>query len=199
MNNSEVTLADVLKTERLARGKSKPYQLEQELRGLDRIAQAMSASPEKVLDMLCELALDATGSHSAGVSWLLPGDDGFRWIAIAGRLSSHVGTVAPRFHSPCGTVLDRHALQLFSHPERYFQWLECAGLPVPEGMIVPLFSPGGKAQGTFWVVRHEAGPPYDWQDAQMVTAFVTYASSALQILGWFKGETDGTLPSLART
>ena len=53
-------------------------------------------------------------------SILEPDGKRFYWPAIAGRWAEHLGGGTPRNFGPCGTVLDRNAVLLFSH---WLLWL----------------------------------------------------------------------------
>jgi hypothetical protein len=115
-------LESVLSTGELTRRPSHPPDHAAENLALVALAQQLS-SPADILQKLVEAAITLCGAHSAGISLLHENGQNFYWPAIAGRWAAHVGVDLPRDLSPCGTVLDRDAPQLFSHPERYFPCL----------------------------------------------------------------------------
>ncbi len=96
-----------------------------ENRALVRLANVMSHSPQRILQALTDEALKLCRAGSAGISILE--DEGheeiFRWHALSGALSSHLGATTPRKFSPCGTVIDGNSVVLMSHPERHFHYL----------------------------------------------------------------------------
>jgi hypothetical protein len=149
-------------------------------------AASLNASNRRgvVFDTLCEMALMLCGAGSAGISILDNTDDaeGFTWEAVAGKLEGHHGGRAPRHHSPCGVTLERRSAQLFSHPERYFEWMQQAALPVVEGLVIPLYKQRRETYGTIWIMLHEEGGLFDKEDARIMTALGGHAAMALQML-----------------
>jgi hypothetical protein len=76
-------------------------------------------SPGDILQRLVKAAVSLCNAHSAGISLLHEDGQNFYWRTVTGRWATYVGGTLPRAQSPCGTVLDRNAPQLFSHPERH--------------------------------------------------------------------------------
>lgn len=185
MQTPRVKLDDILITERIQCAEADASAAPMQPHALKKIAEAMSESPQQVIQMLCDLALEATGSDATGISWLLPEDEGFKWIGISGAFSPCLGNIAPRFHSPCGTVLGRNAPQLFSRPGRYFEWMQAADVSAAEGLVIPFYAPSGEARGTFWAATLDEQHAYGRDDAQLLISLAAYASSALKIMGWY--------------
>jgi two-component sensor histidine kinase len=100
---------------------------------------------------------------------------------VAGQWACHVGKGTPRDFGPCGTVLDRNAALVFSHPERYFTYLSPVEPCLEEGLLVPLYVEG-KALGTIWVVSHDTSCRFDAEDLRLITSLAAFASSAYQAL-----------------
>ncbi len=188
MQIPRVKLDDILITERIQSAAADTSAGPLQLDGLKKIAEAMSDSPQQVIQMLCDLALEATGSDTAGISWLLPDDEGLKWIGLSGAFSPYLGNIVPRFNSPCGTVLDRNAPQLFTRPERYFEWMQAADVSAAEGLVIPFYAPSGEARGTFWAATLDEQHSFQRNDAQVLTSLAAHASSALKILGWYDGQ-----------
>ena len=65
-----------------------------------------------------------------------------------------LGGGTPRDFGPCGTVLDRNASQVLSHPELDFPYFAEVTPYVEEGLLIPFYI-GGEAVGTIWVVSHD--------------------------------------------
>src|SRR5712691_2844142 len=140
-------LESVLSTSELSRRPTRPADQESENRALVALVEAMTASPDDILQKLVETALDLCRAHSAGIS-LLDGDrERLRWAAVAGQWASYLGGGTRRDFGPCGTVLDRNTALLFSRPERYFKYLASVKPCVEEGLLIP-FHVGGQAIGT---------------------------------------------------
>jgi hypothetical protein len=181
---SIVQLDDIIITGELPTRKSRPVDIFGERRALNTIARRMSYGRGAVFDALCDMALTLCRAGSAGISILgnTDGAEGFTWEAMAGKLEGQQGGRAPRHHSPCGVTLERGAAQLFSHPERYFEWMQQAALPVVEGLVIPLYKQRREAYGTIWILLHEEGRFFENEDARIMTALGGHASAALQML-----------------
>jgi formate hydrogenlyase transcriptional activator len=150
-----------------------------ENRALVVLAEAMTVSPDDVLQKLAEVALELCRAHSAGLSLL--DDDGtrFRWRAIAGQWASHLGGGTPRDFGPCGTVLDRRTAILFSHPERHFTYLAAVEPSINEGLLIP-FEVGGQLVGTIWIMSHDQSCRFDTEDLRVMTNLSRFAAAAYQ-------------------
>jgi hypothetical protein len=82
----------------------------------------MATWPDRILQKLTETAV-LCDAYSAGISILEPDVEEVYWPAIAARWAKHLAGGTLREFGPCGTVLDRTAALLFSHPERNFSFL----------------------------------------------------------------------------
>ena len=141
----------------------------------------MVASPINILQKLAETALTLCRAHSAGLSLLEEGDQktNFHWRAIAGVWASHVGEGTPRDFGPCGTVLDRNAALMCSHPERDFPYFGEVTPLLEEGLLIPFYIKG-EAVGTIWVVAHDASRRFDAEDLRVMTDLSDFAAAAYQ-------------------
>lgn len=108
-----------------------------ENRALVVLAQEMAIAPSDILQKLAETALTLCRAHSAGFSLLEDRDQKkyFRWHAVVGKWAPHAGRGTPRDFGPCGTVLDRNAAMLCSHPERDFPYLGGVSPLLDEGLF----------------------------------------------------------------
>jgi PAS domain S-box-containing protein len=145
------------------------------------LAQEMARSPEGILQRLAETALTLCRAHSAGLSLLEAEDQhrNFHWRAIAGQWAPHLGGGTPRDFGPCGTVLDRNATQVFSHPELDFPYFAEVTPYVEEGLLIPFYI-GGEAVGTIWVVSHDKSHRFDAEDLRVMTNLGSFAAAAYQ-------------------
>jgi PAS domain S-box-containing protein len=165
----------------LCRRPSRPPDYEAENRALIALAQEMARSPEGILQRLVETALSLCRADSAGLSLLEAEDQrrNFHWRAIAGQWASHVGGGTPRDFGPCGTVLDRNATQVLSHPELDFPYFAEVEPHVEEGLLIPFYI-AGEAVGTIWVVSHDESHRFDAEDLRVMTNLASFAAAAYQ-------------------
>ncbi len=170
-------LESVISTLELSRRPTRPPDHASENRALVALVEAMTASPDDILQNLVETALDLCRAGSAGLS-LLDGDrKRFRWAAVAGQWASYLGDGTPRDFGPCGTVLDRNVALLFSRPERHFKYFAFAKPYVEEGLLIPFYV-GGQAVGTIWVMAHDPSRAFDAEDLRVMTNLAHFAAAA---------------------
>jgi PAS domain S-box-containing protein len=181
--DEHLSLESVITTSELSRRSSRLPDYEAENRALVCLAEKMATSPRSVLQQLVETALKLCQAHSAGIS-ILEEENGrkiFRWHAVAGQWSGYLGGTMPREISPCGTVLDRNAIQLMEHPERHFPFPPEVAPSVVEVLLIP-FHVAQKPVGTIWVIAHDESRQFDAEDARIMQNLGKFASSAYQIL-----------------
>ena len=144
-----LTLEDVLTTEELDIRVPRSPDYEAENRALVAVAEEMALKPDNILQKLADVILDVCNAESAGVSILEPHNDGdlFRWHAAGGQLRKIIGGSIPRGASPCGVVLERDSVVLFSHPGRYFEAIAQLEPQIEELLLVP-FHVDGRPVGT---------------------------------------------------
>ncbi len=167
-----------------------------ENRALITLMQALATSPDGILQTLVETALIVCHAHSAGISLLDNDGKSFHWPAIAGQWASHVGGGTLRSCGPCGTVLDRNAALLFSHPERYFTDLAAVTPYVEEALLIPFYV-AGTAVGTLWVITHDITRHFDSEDLRVLTSMSNFAALAYQTLRALN-QTEGEIRSSAK-
>ena len=182
--DGHLPLDRVITTPELERRPSRPPDHALESRALNQLMEAMANLPvaDSVMQQLAETALVICRAHSAGVS-ILERDDGratFRWQAAAGKWAIHRGEVMPR-HSPSGTVLDRNAPLLMTHPERHYTYAPTVTLPIAEALLVP-FHDCGEPAGTIWVIAHDDTRKFDAEDRRLLTSLGRFAANAYQLL-----------------
>jgi signal transduction histidine kinase len=180
-NMSTVGLESVISTAELTRRPTRPPNHAAENRALISLAREMVTSPESILQKLAETALTLCDAGSAGISLLEPDGAHFHWPAISGSWAAHVGGGTPREYGPCGTVLDRNAPQLMSHPERHFTYLAAVTPGIEEALLIPFYI-DGKAVGTIWVIAHNTEHRFDAEDLRVMTNLGTFAAAAYQAL-----------------
>jgi signal transduction histidine kinase len=177
-------LDDVLITDDLSGRAPRPPDYEAENRALVQLARGMVDSPQNILQMLAETALDLCNAQTAGISLLEVSDSGeqiFCWRALAGANRSQLGGTTPRGFSPCGTVLDRLKPQLFSDPARHFAYLRENFSSINECLLVPFFS-GSKPVGTIWAMTYDDVRTFDAEDLRVLTSLGEFAAAAFQVV-----------------
>ena len=177
-----VTLDEVITTPELDVRERRAPNYEVENRALVSVAGAMATEPENLLQRLAEAIMMVCHSKSAGVSILEPHDDGdiFRWEGTAGMFADKIGGTMPRQASPCGTVLDRDRVLMFSHPERFYDAALGLDPPIDEILLAP-FHVDGQAIGTLWAIAHPGDARFDAEDARALQNLSQLASAGYQL------------------
>jgi len=184
MYTTDFQLEDVLITSELDTRPSRQRDILAERNGLEQIARSMGFGREAVFQQICQIGLELCNADSAGISVLTdPPENGFTWDALVGRFSPYLHGTAPRHNSPCGVSLDTGRTQLFSHPERIFEWMRSPGIPIVEGLVIPLYKEKRLPYGSIWVMKHEGGAPFTKLEAEIMTVLGGHVSAALQIQG----------------
>jgi two-component system CheB/CheR fusion protein len=173
----QVLIADEL-SRRIARGADH----EAENRALSTLAHAMATHPEGLLQTVAELTLEFCRADSAGVSILE--SDGtariFRWHATAGAFAANRGATLSGVASPCGVVIARDAVLLFSHPARSFPELRDVEPHIHEALLVPWHSQG-EPVGTLWAIAHTPDRHFDAEDARLLQSFACFAAASYTV------------------
>jgi PAS domain S-box-containing protein len=170
------SLESILITDELNKRPSRPPDYETENRALLAIAQHMADSPRSTLQKLAEVALKICRADSAGVSLVSEKNGDFCWPAVAGAWKPHIGGGTPRNFGPCGVVLDRDSMQLFTHPERFYPYLVPISPPIAEALLTPFYV-RGKAVGTVWVVAHSSDRKFDAEDLRLIESLGRFAAA----------------------
>jgi hypothetical protein len=181
--SSNIQIHDIVITPQLSERGYRNCNADLEKQAFQKLAKQSSYGTQAILDALCDLTLSLCNADSSGVSLLqvVDGEDGFTWNAMAGSMASYVGGRAPRHHSPCGYCLERDAAQLYSYPERFFEWMRPVGKPIVEGMVIPLYGKDKNAIGTIWMISHRGEHQFDRYDLQIMSIFANHASAALRM------------------
>ncbi len=162
---------------------SRPADYQAESLALAALAEEMANSPRSILQKLADALLKLCRAHSSGIS-ILEEENGrqiFRWHAVAGQWSGYLGGTMPREASPCGTVLDRNAALLISHPERYYPIPPEVVPAIAEVLLMP-FHVAGQPVGTIWVIAHDESRKFDGEDERLMGSLGKFTSSAYQTL-----------------
>ncbi|MEH2291519.1 ATP-binding protein [Nostoc sp.] len=174
-------LEDILITEELSHRTPRTANFISENQALHALVRQLVNQPETMLQNLAQMALELCQCGTAGVSLLETtpsGEEIFRWNVLAGTLSQCVGGTTPRNFSPCGICLDRGTPVLFSHPERYFIYLQEANTTIVEGLVLPLIA-DNHALGTIWIMSHDRQRHFDSEDVRVMTSLADLTAVAL--------------------
>lgn len=178
--DNELSVDDVLINEQLDVRPIHPRCAETEIQALRKLAQELSTDSPGLMNATVETVCELCGADSSGITvsdTLSDGSEGLRWIATAGRIQELGLKALPRKHSPCGTVLDRHAPQLFSLPGRYFTYIENSW-DVVELLLVP-WEVGVTTRGTLWAVMQNTSKKFDREDLRMLRTLVVFAGAGV--------------------
>jgi PAS domain S-box-containing protein len=176
---------DILITDELFERSPRQPDPQAEIHVLRSLGRQLTRPPQIILKHFAEIAQELCQADAAGVSLVEDtpgGEEVFRWVALSGTYEQSQGNTTPRNFSPCGICLDRKSAQLYSHPERYFTYLQAVTPPLVEVLMVPLLS-DDRALGTIWVVTHEPQRHFDREDARVLanlTEFLAVALSSAQ-------------------
>jgi len=174
-----VPLDQIVCTDELWHRPRRPPDYESENRALKKLADGLARAPRTILQTLVETLLEVFGADSAGMSLLTADGKDFRWAAIAGAWSPHLGGGTPRDFGPCGDVLDCGRPLLFKHWERRYPYLTEATPLAEEGLLVP-FCVAGKLVGTIWTIDHSDRRKFDAEDLRQLESMALFASAAYQ-------------------
>ena len=145
------------------------------------LAQHLADSPSTILSKLADTIIVLLRSGSAGISLLSEATGDFYWPAISGEWRPYTGGGTPRRFGPCGVVLDRSAVQLFRHPERYYPYLTAAEPTIEEALLAPFYV-DGVAVGTVWAIAHDPNRRFDLEDQRVLTSLSIFAAAAYKVL-----------------
>jgi signal transduction histidine kinase len=184
------SLEEILITQKLRTRRRRKPDFYHENVAMRALARSMANTPNKLMEVLLDAALDLCCAGSAGLSLLETLPDGapvFRWVNLAGELKDYVGGMTPGDFSPCGVTLQRDAPQLFSYPERRFQYLAAAGVPLVEGLVIPVYL-GTERPGTLWIIAHDEECKFDAEDVRVMTGLAEFMAGALRVMQAYENE-----------
>jgi two-component sensor histidine kinase len=183
MNPFAASPHDLYITGELARRHAPPIDFLIEKQAIQELASRMGQQPEAVLPRFVELAMQLTGSVSAGLSLFepYPSPGVFRWRYLRGSLAAFENATTPRDFSPCGITLDRKGPVLSLHPERFYDWIAEANIVVPEVLLVPFYLGSAEPMGTLWIVAEHEGH-FQAEHARIATELASFVGIALKML-----------------
>lgn len=178
---SGMELRDLLQDAEFPRRARKARNPKRESAALLRLGPVFAESPETVLQVLVDIAVEFCGADSAGISLEESDSEGgqrFRWVAIAGSFAQYVHGTTPRFFSPCGTCLSSGRAQLYRVTKPYYDFLGVTAEPITDGMLIPWVSE--KMRGTIWAVAHRSRETFDLKDYELLNSLADFVSLAVR-------------------
>lgn len=177
------TRADIYITDSIDQRPATATDSGREKRAILELATAMAQRPSEVLPQFVALAIELTGSTSAGLSLLedQPDDGVFRWRHLHGLLAPFEDAFTPRNDSPCGVTLDQNRPVLARHPELIYDWISEHGIVVPEVLLTPLYIGSDVPLGTLWVVAPTEGYFHSGH-ARTIAELADFVGAALKMI-----------------
>lgn len=145
---------------------------------LRRLARVFAENPTPILQELVDIAVETCGADSAGISLEEPGEQQFRWIAVAGSFAPFLQGTTPRFFSPCGTTLDRGVAQHYRVTQPYYDFLGITAREITDGILIPWSAEN--LRGTIWCVSHRSRTAFDAEDYRMLQSLADFAAIAIR-------------------
>jgi signal transduction histidine kinase len=143
--------------------------------------QLLAEDADLALSRLLQHALDRCLAGSAGLCAIETdgnGGDVFRWVAVAGPLTTYVGSAKPRHASPCGICVDGGSPQAFLRPARQFAYLAPLGLA--EVVVVPVRREG-IIVATLWIASHDSERHFSREDVRLLEWLAPYTAVAMRM------------------
>lgn len=180
--DGDVPLDSVLCTGELNRRPVRPPDYQTEIHMMVTMAQALTDSPETIMQKMTEIILETFRAGSSGFSLSSTDDEGktVYWPAIAGAWKPHTGSRSLLDFSPCGDMLDRNTPLLFKHFERRYHYLLAMTPPAEEALYVPFYV-NGIGLGAIWILAHDGRRKFDAEDQRQLISVAKFASAAYQV------------------
>jgi transcriptional regulator with GAF, ATPase, and Fis domain len=152
-----------------------------QMEGMRRLTRAFVENPDTILQQLVNAAVDLCGADSAGISMeqeQRTDDNFYHWVATAGRYSSFLNAILPRYPSACGICLERGRPQLFRVSQRFFDLMGVEAPTVTDGILLPWQA--DETRGTIWIMAHGREEAFDGSDCSMMQMLADFAAMAVR-------------------
>ncbi len=152
-----------------------------EMEGLRRLASCFVETPETILQVLSEVAVNLCGADSAGVSIEREDRteaDYYRWIATAGVYTPFLQASLPRYPSACTVCLQRDQPQIFRVRKTFFDVLGVSAAEVSDGLLLPWAVEG--MRGTIFIIAHGRPEAFDREDLRLMETFADFAAMGVR-------------------
>jgi signal transduction histidine kinase len=150
-----------------------------QIQGMHQLAHAFTGTPDTILQVLVDAAVDLCGAESAGIS-IERGQSSkkfYEWVATAGQYGRFLNAMLPLYPSACGVCLERGRPQIFRVSQRFFDLMGIEAPVVTDGMLLPWQA--GELRGTFWIMAHEESEAFDGEDLRVMQALADFAAMAV--------------------
>jgi len=150
-----------------------------QIKGMHQLAHAFTCTPDTILQVLVDCAVDLCGAESAGISIERKQSAAkfYQWVATAGRYGRFLNAMLPLYPSACGVCLERGRPQIFRVSQRFFDMMGIEAPIVTDGMLLPWQV--DEVRGTFWIMAHEKAEAFDGDDLRVMQALTEFAAMAV--------------------
>jgi hypothetical protein len=150
-----------------------------QIKGMNQLSHAFAGTPDTILQVLVNAAVDLCGAESAGISIEREQSSAkfYQWVATAGQYGRFLNAMLPLYPSACGVCLERGSPQLFRVSQRFFDLMGIEAPIVTDGMLLPWQL--DEVRGTFWIMAHEKTEAFDWDDLRVMQALAEFAAMAI--------------------
>jgi signal transduction histidine kinase len=150
-----------------------------QIKGMQLLAHAFVGTPDTVMQVLVEAAVDLCGAESAGISIEREQSAAkfYQWVATAGQYGRFLNAMLPLYPSACGVCLERGRPQIFRVSQRFFDLMGIEAPTVTDGMLLPWQV--DEMRGTFWIMAHKEAEAFDGEDLRMMEVLADFASMAV--------------------
>jgi hypothetical protein len=174
-----LVVLDLASDHEFARRRSHVHDVAAQIKGMHQLARAFLGTPDTILQVLVDAAVDLCGAESAGISIEREQSTAkfYQWVATAGQYGRFLNAMLPLYPSACGVCLERGRPQIFRVSQRFFDLMGIEAPIVTDGMLLPWQV--DETRGTFWIMAHEAHEAFDAEDLRVMQALADFASMAV--------------------
>jgi signal transduction histidine kinase len=152
-----------------------------QMEGMQKLAQAFVETPDTILQVLVNAAVDMCGADSSGIS--IEGKDEsdsifYHWVATAGKYERFLNATLPPDPSACGTCLKRGRPQLFRVSKPFFDLMGIEAEIVTDGILIPWQVE--EMRGTIWILAHGRPEAFDSGDYRMMQSLANFAAMGVR-------------------
>lgn len=174
-------LSDLYENAEFVQRPSRGADIQRQMDGVRRIAEAFVVRPEHIFSELATAAVELCQADSAGVTVETRdehGRQGLQWVAVAGQFTPFNNACFPYVNTACGTAIERGAPQHFRMEQPFYDTLGITADPVTDGILIPWRA--GTTRGTVWIMAHDRTEAFDVSDAKLMGTLASFAAMAMR-------------------
>ena len=174
-----LVVLDLMSDDAFAQRRLHVHDFAAQIKGMHQLARAFAGTPDTILQVLVDAAVDLCGAESAGISIEREQSAAkfYQWVATAGQYVRFLNAMLPLYPSACGVCLERGRPQIFRVSQRFFDLMGIEAPIVTDGMLLPWQVED--VRGTFWIMSHEKPEAFDAEDLRVMQALADFASMAV--------------------